>query len=78
MIHADVFVYRVELPAGVNEMITPCEDGYTLYIDSRLSDEEALEKYRHAVEEHVAGRDFEKYDVQQIEHEAHTHIKGGM
>ena len=28
----DVFVYYVSLPPGVNEMVTPCPEGYTAYI----------------------------------------------
>lgn len=66
----DVYLYRVKLPPGVNEMVTPCDGGYTVYIDSRLSHEKVLEAYKHAVE-HIENDDFGKICVQEIEEEAH-------
>ena len=70
----DIFVYFIKLPEGVNEMVMPCFTGYTVYIDERLSDQKKLEAYNHAMW-HIKNHDFEKADVQEIEHEAHQ--KGG-
>lgn len=69
--HEDIFVYHVPLPDGVNEMVTPCLDGYTLYLDDSLTYEKRLEEYRHAVGEHVEKNQFEDADVQKIETKAH-------
>lgn len=66
----DIFVYHVKLPPGINEMVLPCVGGYTIYLDSDLSDEGRLKAYRHALS-HIDNCDFEKHDVQKIEHEAH-------
>lgn len=66
----DVYVYCVKLPFGIREMVTPCLEGYTVYIDERLDEAHRLEAYRHALE-HIRRHDFEKNDVQQIESEAH-------
>lgn len=71
----DVFVYEVYLPGNINEMVTPCNDGYTLYIDKRLSDEKKLQAYLHALG-HIQNNDFEKSDVQEIEMEAHGGFYG--
>lgn len=67
----DVFVYLVDLPAGVRELVTPCLDGWTIYIDEKLSDEEKRAAYSHALF-HIANGDFEKTDVQRIEAAAHA------
>ncbi len=64
----DVFVYLVDLPDGIHEMVTPCCDGYTVYIDSKLTDAERTKAYLHALE-HIKRSDFEKDDVQRIESE---------
>lgn len=45
----DVFVYMVDIPGKANEMITPCQDGYTVYIDDALSPQGKLDAYIHAV-----------------------------
>lgn len=67
----DCYIYRVEMPKDVNEMISPCPDyGYTIYIDSRLDNVRAMESYQHAIA-HVKSNDFEKDDVQNIEQNAH-------
>lgn len=67
----DVFVYLVDLPAGVREMVCPCADGWTIYIDEKLSDEGQRDAYHHALF-HIINGDFEKADVQQIEAAAHA------
>lgn len=66
----DVFVYPVNLPDGINEFVVPCDQGYTVYIDARLDSFQFQRAYIHAVK-HIENGDFEKTDVQQIEHDAH-------
>lgn len=63
-------IYFVELPDGFNEVILPCEDGYTIYLDSRLSEAGIRRSYDHAME-HIRNADFTKSDVQNIENKAH-------
>ena len=66
----DVFVYLAELPTTINEAVTPCLDGYTIYINNNLSKDKQLKAYQHALW-HIYNNDFEKADVQQIEADAH-------
>ena len=66
----DIYVYIVDLPGRVDEMVTPCLDGYTVYLNARLSYAGRVRAYHHAIR-HIERNDFEKYDVQQIEEEAH-------
>lgn len=68
----DVYVYRIELPGNIHEMVVPNsdDDGFTIYIDSRLSDNQAEAAYQHALG-HITNNDFSKMSVQEIEHTAH-------
>ena len=67
----DVFVYVVDLPPGINEMVVPCTDGnYTVYLSAKLNDEGQRKAYEHAMW-HINHNDFQKDNVQQIEVEAH-------
>ena len=66
----DIFVYMADLPDGINEMVTPCMTGYTIYIDDKLSPEGRRMAYEHALY-HINNHDFEKSDVDSIETEAH-------
>ena len=67
----DIFVYILPLPGKVKEMVTPCADGYTIYIDDKLSSEQRIIRYHHALE-HVYHRDFDSAkDVQEIERRSH-------
>lgn len=66
----NIYTYFVRLPEGINEVVMPCLDGYTVYIDSSLSDERKIKAYNHALL-HIVNRDFEKADVQEIEATAH-------
>ncbi len=66
----DIFVYLTDLPDGIREMVTPCLDGYTVYIDARQSREECQLAYMHALH-HIKNCDFEKDNAQKIEIEAH-------
>lgn len=66
----EIYVYFTELPEGIEEMVTPCYDGYTIYIDRRLSDEKIKGSFIHALY-HIANRDFDKENVDTIEKSAH-------
>ena len=66
----DIYVYIVDLPGRVDEIVLPCLDGYTVYLNARLSYAGRVRAYHHAIR-HIERNDFEKYDVQQIEEEAH-------
>ena len=55
----------------VNEGVTENEDGsYTIFINSRLNYEKQMKAYLHAMK-HITGDDFQKYNIQSIEHHAH-------
>ena len=65
-----VYVYCVDLPDGVNEMVAPCEDGYTIYIDAKQTREGMKESYDHAMK-HIRERDHDKnMTADEIEAEA--------
>ena len=66
----DVFTYLYDLPPNVDEIVLPCLDGYTVYINSKLSQAGRLEAYNHAVW-HIEHDDWEKCSVQFIEVGAH-------
>lgn len=46
----EIYVYHIRLPDRVREVVTPCPDGYTIYIDDRLSRDQAEREYHHALE----------------------------
>lgn len=69
-----IFTYFVKLPDGIDEVVMPCLDGYTVYIDVNLSEQQQLKAYAHALH-HIRNNDFEKPDVQDIEAEAHSRAK---
>ena len=66
------FVYMAPLPHDIREMITPCQEGYTLYLNEKLSQEQRIRAVEHAFR-HVQNGDFEKMNgnVQEIEYSAH-------
>lgn len=66
----DAFVYYTDLPDGINEMVSPCLDGYNIYIDKDLTHEDAIKAYEHALS-HIR-EDFHGGDVQEIEYRAHS------
>ncbi len=67
---AEVYVYIVDLPDRVDEMVTPCIDGYTVYLNARLTYAGRVRAYHHAMR-HIDRNDFEGNDIQEIEMEAH-------
>lgn len=71
----ELFTYYTNLPKGINEMVAPCYDGYTIYIDRRLSKEGQHKALCHAMK-HIINKDFHKSDVSSIENTAHESIKG--
>ena len=66
----DIYVYLIDLPTNVPEMVAPCSGGYTIYLNSRLAYSDRVKAYLHALE-HVARNDWEKDNVQEIEKDAH-------
>lgn len=68
---SNIFVYPVDLPCNVHEAVTPCADGYTIYINQKLSYEQRQKAFIHALK-HIVGDDFSKTDVQSIEAQAHS------
>ena len=69
----DIYVYLIDMPTNISEMITPCSGGYTVYLNARKSYSERVQAYLHALR-HVERGDFD-YDncktIQQIEYETH-------
>lgn len=65
----NIFVYIVDLP--VNEMVVPCLDGYTVYIDVKLSYAEQIESYRHAMS-HIINDDWSLDNADDIERIRHA------
>ena len=66
----NIYHYIIKLPDGINEMATPCADGYTIYTSDRLTYEGRQKAYRHAIS-HILDGDFRKRSVQLIELYAH-------
>lgn len=62
----NVYVYSIKLPPGIHEMIAPCLDGYTIYLNEEDDKQRQLESYNHALK-HIGASG----NVQQIEYEAH-------
>lgn len=66
----DVFVYIVDLPSGVKEAVLKGLSGYTIYISDRLDPPSRQAAYDHALR-HIRRDDWCRFDVQEIEYEAH-------
>lgn len=65
--------FTEELPAGVHEMVTPCADGYTVYIDISLDEPHRLAAYNHALD-HIRNGDFDADNIRSVqEMEAAAH-----
>lgn len=58
----------------VNEMIAPCENGYSVYIKEELPEEKKIEALYHAYM-HKISNDFDKCDIQDIEAKAHYKLE---
>ena len=70
---ANIFVYLVDLPDGINEMVTSGVDSFTVYIDRNLSDKKRKEAYEHAMK-HINMGHFDidcDLNVNEMEYEAH-------
>lgn len=67
----DVFVYCTKMPHGVHEMVVPCMDGYTVYIDADMTRNQQQRELLHALR-HIDRHDHDGGDVQQIEVETHA------
>lgn len=70
---ANIFVYFVSLPDGINEAVVSGVDSFTIYIDIRLSDKKKREAYEHAMK-HINYGHFDidcPLTVDEMECEAH-------
>ena len=66
-----IFTYIIDMPTKVREAVCPCADGYTIYLNARLSQLQQEEAYLHALW-HIEHNDFEsEEDIQTIEARAH-------
>lgn len=55
----------------IHEIVTPNPDGtYSIFLNARDCREKNMESYLHALG-HIMNDDFDKFDVQEIETEAH-------
>lgn len=68
----DLFIYLVRMPDDLPEAVLPCDGGYTIYLDDRLTQEGLIKEYHHALE-HIKNGDFwdETLTVSQKEFRAH-------
>ena len=64
----DIYTYLVPLPASIHGVTSPCEDGYTIYLNSNDCRSRQEQAYRHE-EAHIQRGDFDRESVQQIEGE---------
>lgn len=68
------FDYQVYFLDGmtVNETVTENEDGsYTIFVNNNLCESKRMNAVNHALL-HIRNYDFGKYDVQEIEENAHN------
>lgn len=67
----NVYTYFADLPPKFNEIVVPCADGYTIYIDERLDRSQRIKAYFHALY-HIKHNDFDSdLDADSIEKRAH-------
>ena len=64
----EIYTYVIPMPHNVHGVVTPCSDGYTIYLNARDCYARQMQAYRHE-EEHIRRGDFDRYSVQQIEGE---------
>ncbi|OUP21358.1 hypothetical protein B5F29_02440 [Lachnoclostridium sp. An196] len=68
----DVNVVLLDFPNLKKEMVVPNEDGsFTIMINAKHSVEQQAAAYEHAMK-HIQNQDFQRKDVQRIEHAAHN------
>lgn len=69
----NIYTYFVKFPnRRIREAVMPCSDGgYTIYIDERLTLEQQIRAYNHAIR-HIKNGDFDRCDVNRIELDAHA------
>ena len=66
-----IFTYLIDMPTKVHEVVCPCADGYTIYLNSKLSYQDRVKAYTHALR-HIESDDFlSEEDIQAIEARAH-------
>ena len=68
----DIFVRYINMDTCVKEqVISNADDSYTIIINSRLAYIDQLRAYKHAIR-HIYNGDFERYNVNAIEQNAHA------
>lgn len=72
----DLYIYYVEFPKDLSrehEIVMPCLDGYTIYINLNLDRKERFKAIEHA-KEHIRSGDLDQHegDVQKLEARAHA------
>ena len=70
----NIYVYLIDMPVSISEAVTPCCDGFTIYLNSRLSQAAQEKSFRHAMW-HIEHNDFERDDIQEIETAAHEGVR---
>ncbi len=71
----NIYVYLVKLPHGITEAVLPCIDGYTIYIEESLTEEEMIRAYDHAIA-HIDNGDFYNEGMSASEKEMRGHRLG--
>ena len=66
----EIYCYLADLPAKIREMVAVCPDGYTVYINSNLSEDARRRAYDHALK-HINNNDWSKENADLIELTAH-------
>ena len=66
----NIYVYIVDMPFTATEMVMPCPDGFTVYLNARLSYKDRVRGYLHALK-HIENGDWQKSEVGDIEADAH-------
>ena len=74
MIDLDDLFVRLVPNLSVNEMITPCENGYSVCMKEELPEEKKVEALYHAYV-HKKNNDFTRSDIQDIEARAHYNLE---
>ena len=74
MIDLDDLFVRLIPNLSVNEMIAPCDCGYSVYIKDELPEDKKVEALYHAYV-HKKNNDFTRSDIQDIEARAHYDLE---